>query len=229
MVDQVTLTAVDFIILAILLISALFALVRGFVQEVLSVSGWIGAGIITYYGFRPFSPILRNYIEMSALADVLTGIGIFVISLVVLSFVSHAIGRRVRGSSINALDRSLGFLFGIGRGAVVVVAIFMFTDWAVPKDEQPDWWRNAKFTPYADHGSTIIRQLLPQSVRDQGIGLVDDLGTKTQDVLDQQMSENEPDESIGIGSEQPDIKDKLGYKGTERKALEFIIRNSRDE
>jgi membrane protein required for colicin V production len=225
MVAELALTPVDFVVIAVVLISALFAFVRGFVQEVLSVSGWIGAGFATYYGFGPAAPILRQYIDIAGLADVLTGVAIFVVVLVTLSFISHAIGRRVRGSSVGALDRSLGFLFGIARGAVLVIAAYMFADWAVPRDEQPEWWRAARVAPYADRGSQIVGGLLPGTVRNQGAELVDDLGARLEEGIRERTTEEIAEGITGHA----DSEDKLGYKSGERKALELILRNSGDE
>ena len=223
--EELALTPVDFAVIAVVLISALLAFVRGFVQEVLAVSGWIGAGFATYYGFGPLAPILRQYTDIAGLADVLTGVAIFVVTLVALSFISHAIGRRVRGSSVGALDRSLGFLFGIARGAVLVVAAYMFTDWAVPRDGQPEWWRQARVAFYADHGSKLVQGLLPGAVRDEGAELVDGWGARIEGEIRERAAEKIAE---GIAGD-PDSADQLGYKSSERKALELILRNSGDE
>ncbi len=216
--EGVSLTALDFVVIAVVLISAMFAFVRGFVHEVLSVSGWVGAFLVTFYSFRDFRPFLREHIGVEAVADALTIVVTFVATLVALSFITHAIGRSVRSSSVGALDRSLGFLFGIARGAIIVVVIYMLADWAVPRAEQPEWLRDARVTPYADYGGALARRLMPGSVRQEGVELVEDLGERTFDVLANQMGAE--------GGDQPDSPNEPGYKNRERKALEFLLRNS---
>ncbi|MCG8493329.1 MAG: CvpA family protein, partial [Sneathiellales bacterium] len=78
-------------ILVVLLISAIFGFARGFVKEVLSISGWIGATFITLYAFPLLRPYAQQYIEIQLIADILTGSLIFILSLVLLSYITHAI------------------------------------------------------------------------------------------------------------------------------------------
>ena len=95
------LAAGDIAILIILAISAFLALARGFVAEVLSIAGWLGAALVTLWTFNDARPYLRQYIEMQLLADILTGVGIFVVALVIFSTISHLIARVVKGSALS--------------------------------------------------------------------------------------------------------------------------------
>ena len=113
-------TFLDIAIGVVLLISGLLAFVRGFVHEVLAVGAWIGAIVVAVFGFPYHRPYARDLIPHELVADAAAGAAIFVVALVVLSLLTRALSDRVKDSALNALDRSLGFVFGLLRGAVLV-------------------------------------------------------------------------------------------------------------
>ncbi len=70
--------------------------------------------------------------------------GAFLLTLLVVSIVTVRISDMVLDSRVGALDRTLGFLFGLARGLFIVVVAFMFFNWLVPDKSQPEWVRAAK-------------------------------------------------------------------------------------
>ena len=70
--------------------------------------------------------------------------GVFLVTLLIVSIITVRISDMILDSRIGALDRTLGFLFGLGRGLIIVVVAFLFFAWLVPANKQPDWVRNAK-------------------------------------------------------------------------------------
>ena len=110
----------DIVIAAVLLISAVIALVRGFVKETLTIAGWIGAFFITLYGYEQVATLLADFIEESLFAQVIAAAALFLISLVILTIVSHMLAKQVQGSTLGHLDRALGFVFGLVRGLLLV-------------------------------------------------------------------------------------------------------------
>src|SRR6185312_9196932 len=103
----------DIVVVVFILISALWAFARGFVREILGVGAWLGAALVTLYLFNPVRLYLRSVISVDIAADIAAGVGLFLITLILLSMLSHAISRLVRGSMLSPLDRSLGFVFGL--------------------------------------------------------------------------------------------------------------------
>src|SRR5690348_7486148 len=99
---------VDLIVVAVILLSGVFALARGFVKEVLSIVSWVGAIFATLYGFQIASGFARQFISSPLIADGVAGGTLFLVSLFALSFVSGLIANRVRGSTVGSVDRSLG-------------------------------------------------------------------------------------------------------------------------
>lgn len=162
----------DIVIILVVVLSGLLALARGFVKEVLGVAGWVGAAFATLYLFRPLSPYFRGFIAIPWLADVAAGVVIFIVSLVVLSAFSHAIALRIHQSQFSALDKSLGLVFGLLRGAVVICIVYLFVAAVVPAEEYPPWVRQARTMPLVERGAQLIEQVIPANLRRRGIEAV---------------------------------------------------------
>jgi membrane protein required for colicin V production len=64
-------------------------------------------------------------------------------------------------SRVGALDRTLGFLFGLGRGLIIVVVAFLFFDWLVPSKSQPDWVQGAKSKVVLQGTGDWLKGMLP--------------------------------------------------------------------
>lgn len=155
------LNPVDIVVIVVLLISALMAFARGFVREVLSMAAWVGAAIGTLYLFPVAAPYLRQHIDTQYVADGVTILGLFTGLMIAFSLVTHTISDRVQQSSLSAVDRSLGFAFGIVRGAVLLSLAYMFALWLWP--EQPTWLAQAKARPFLATGAETLRDLIPDA------------------------------------------------------------------
>lgn len=155
-------SVVDFAIVAIVLISLLVGMFRGFIREALSLASWIVALWVAYLYATAGATYLEAHINQLPLRVTAAFTAIFVVALIGASVVSHLLCRLFAVSGISGLDRSLGLLFGAGRGALIVAALILaaiFMDMAA----QP-WWREsllvAHFTPLTD----LLRSLMPQEV-----------------------------------------------------------------
>ncbi len=161
--------AADLIIAAVVLLSGLWALWRGFVREVLGIIGWVGAALATLYGFSTVRPYARELIAIDLVADVAAGLTLFIATLILLSLLSSAISSSVRGSALGALDRSLGFLFGLARGFVVVCLAYLVLGWAIPQPaDRPAWITGARTLPLIERGAQMLAGLLPADARERG-------------------------------------------------------------
>ncbi|MBT3306819.1 MAG: CvpA family protein, partial [Alphaproteobacteria bacterium] len=136
--------ALDIGVGVLLLVSALLAYARGLVQEVLSIGGWVGATFATFYGFPYLRPYARELTTIDVVADFAAGIVLFVLALVILSLLTRHISKAVKNSTLNAIDRSLGFLFGLARGALIVVIAYIGLGMVYPEDDQPKWVHQAR-------------------------------------------------------------------------------------
>lgn len=155
---------VDLAVLAVLLVSAIFAYARGFMHEILSIGGWIGAIFATIYGFPYAQPYARDLIPIQLAADLAAGVVIFVFTLFSLSFIIRAIAKHIQQSSLNVLDRSLGFLFGLVRGALIVCLAYLGVEFLITPQEQPTWLREAKSMPLILRGADGLRGMIPDNL-----------------------------------------------------------------
>lgn len=137
-------TILDIILLAVMFISAMLAMVRGFMREILSIAAWAAAAIATVYLYSRLLPVAKGYFNNDMVAAGAVIGGVFLGTLLIVSAITVKISDMVLDSRIGALDRSLGFLFGLARGLLIVVIAFLFFDWLVPEKSQPEWVRSAK-------------------------------------------------------------------------------------
>ncbi len=142
---------IDIALIAVLVVAGLGGFLRGFVQSVLAIAAWVGAVFATMYGFPELAPIARQYISLRIAADITAGALLFIGSLVVLAFIRHRISGLVRGSALSALDRSLGFVFGVAFGAVLLCVAYFGASWAAgPRKTWPDWARESRGLPVVE-------------------------------------------------------------------------------
>ena len=203
MLSELPINVTDLVILAVLLISGLLALSRGFVKEVLSIAGWVIATIAALELFPLLQPIVRRYIDQSLIADSIAAGGIFVVVLTLASLLSSAISRRVQRSEIGVLDRSLGFLFGLLRGVVVTALAYLVLVQFLGKGEQPDWLRGARAMPAIEYSAELLARLAPEDIREGLVG-AGELGRDSGQSLNSTL-----DKAINTGRAAARLKDAL--------------------
>jgi len=155
----------DLGVIAIIILSAIFAFARGFVREALSIVAWVGAAIVTFKGFDAVYALVEPHVHNPLLSQVIAGFGLFVGSLIVLTILTGIVARMVRTIGLSPIDRTLGFIFGLARGAFLLCLAYLFLDVAVPKDDRPVWIREAKSGPYLHEGAEMLRGWLPESLK----------------------------------------------------------------
>src|SRR5437762_12342873 len=154
-------TILDLVLLGVMLISGLLAMVRGFMREILSIAAWGAAALVTLYAFSKLMPSAKAYFGSDTIATVVVVAGTFIGTLIVVSVITVRISDMILDSRIGALDRTLGFLFGLGRGLLIVVVAFLFFSWLVPDKQRPDWITNAKSRTVLDGTGQWLMSLLP--------------------------------------------------------------------
>jgi membrane protein required for colicin V production len=142
-------TIADLAIIGIMVLSGVLALMRGFTREVFSILSWAGASFITLWLFPPLLPTGRSLLGFlpTIARDVTTGVVIFMVSLVALSYVTTKLTEKVRGKEPGNWDGTAGFIFGLARGFMVVAVLFLFYGWVVQPKKDPTWIANAKLLP----------------------------------------------------------------------------------
>ena len=154
-------TILDLVLLAVMLISGLLAMVRGFMREILSIAAWGAAALVTLYSFSKLLPTAKTYFNNDTIAAAVVVAGTFIGTLIVVSVITVRISDMILDSRIGALDRTLGFLFGLGRGLLIVVVAFLFFTWLVPEKQRPDWVTSAKSRTVLQGTGDWLMSLLP--------------------------------------------------------------------
>ncbi len=137
-------TLLDFILIGVMLVSALLAMIRGFMREILSIAAWVIAAVATLYAYSRLLPYAKTYFNNDIIAAGAVIGGTFLGTLLIVSIITVRFSDMVLDSRVGALDRTLGFLFGLARGLIIVVVAFLFFAWLVPPRTQPSWVANAK-------------------------------------------------------------------------------------
>ena len=154
-------TLLDILLLVVMLISGLLAMIRGFMREILSIGAWGIAALVTLYSFAKVLPIAEGYVSSKTVATGITVGSIFLLTLLIVSIITVRISDMILDSRVGALDRTLGFLFGLGRGLIIVVVAFLFFAWLVPYRSQPEWVRGAKSKVVLQSTGQWLMAMLP--------------------------------------------------------------------
>jgi membrane protein required for colicin V production len=154
--------AVDYIILAILIISAIMGLVRGLLRESIAVITWFLAIILAWSFATSLEPHLGGVLVGSPLRIWAARAIIFVGVLLLGGAVSTVLGHYVRVSMFAGMDKFLGLVFGIVRG-VVIVGVFTIAVQALRMDEDNSW-RRSKLMPYAIGVADALRGIVGENI-----------------------------------------------------------------
>jgi membrane protein required for colicin V production len=154
--------AVDYIILAILLISAIMGLVRGLLRESIAVITWFLAVVLAWSFASSLEPHLGGVLVGSPLRIWAARAIIFVGVLLLGGAIAVVLGHYVRVSMFAAMDKFLGFVFGLVRG-VVIVGAFTIAVQALRMDEDSSWQRS-RLMPYAIGVADALRGIVGENL-----------------------------------------------------------------
>ena len=157
---------IDLLVLAIIAISALLGLSRGFVREMLGLASWLLAAYAAYRLSPQLIPFAERTIGNPDIAGVTAYVVTFLGCLIVLSLLSNLVGRIVRFSALGGLDRTLGLVFGIVRGAVVLIAAYILGGQVL---RDPAAWppqiKQARTLPLLYNGAVWAASQVPPAFR----------------------------------------------------------------
>ncbi len=152
----------DVIVLVVVLISALLAMMRGFVREVLTLVSWAAAAGLAYYLYKLPLPLVTSFISNNTAATIVSAAAIFLLALIIISFLSMKVADFVLDSRVGAVDRGLGFLYGAARGLLLMVVAQAFFLWLA--QTTPGWMAYAKSRPILESLGNQLMDALPQDL-----------------------------------------------------------------
>jgi membrane protein required for colicin V production len=152
----------DYIVLFVLISSVIISTLRGLVNEILSLLGWIAAFVVANaYGAR-LATLLPDLVPGEAVRLIVAFVALFIGVRILMGLLTMALGAALNASGLSLADRGLGGLFGLGRGIVIVLAAVIVCGMtSVP---QQAFWKDALLSPLAESGARTVKPFLPAAL-----------------------------------------------------------------
>ena len=158
---ELSFTGIDVLVVVIVFISAGVAAYRGLVQETFGILEWV-AGLYVAFRFSPvFRPLISEAISPAWLQWVVVFVGTFLMVFIPLSIMSHRLSEIVKKSEIGPVDRTLGLVFGVARGLVIVGLAYIAFGALVPVKDHPQTLTKARLFSLIQNTSDVLRSLGP--------------------------------------------------------------------
>ncbi|WP_296661947.1 CvpA family protein [Paraburkholderia sp.] len=156
-------TAFDYAVMAVIGVSALRGAWRGFIGEIFGLIGWIVAFLVACRYVEHVVPWMPAHWPGGAVTQWLIAFALIVIAVVFAAGVVNALlGRLVQVTGLSGVDRSLGLMFGLVRGVVLVLILVVLG--GLTELPQQDFWRDALLRRYAEQGVRELKPLLPKTL-----------------------------------------------------------------
>lgn len=184
----------DVVFLVIVGVSALVAIARGVTKELLSIIGWVLAGVSVYYLLPVVDPIMKKYIASEVLSGLVSGMVILIMFCIFWVLAADKISMQIRFSKLSALDRILGFIFGIFRGVVIVILLQIMISSLIPEESQKGVFAESRYFKLAGDAAGPIKGLIPEKWFDDLKAKGETLGVvaaKTDEKVDEEKAKDE--------------------------------------
>jgi len=156
---MLNLSAVDWILLAVLGLSFLLGVWRGLVKELLSLAGWVAA----FYLAQMYAPQTAAWLPMEGSSEMLRYAAGFVITfiavLVATVLISWVMKKMVSAVGLGPLDRLLGGLFGVLRGVVLLLAVTVLVGMTPMRESQA--WQASQGAQGLQQSLRLLKPVLP--------------------------------------------------------------------
>lgn len=156
---------IDYSIIAIIALSVLISVMRGFVREVISLVIWVAAIIVSFIFYQYIAGLLVNVIHSNSVRLVISFVGLFLATLILGMLINYLIGQLVSNTGLSGTDRVLGVIFGIARGILVVVLLMMLA--GLTPFSREEAWQDSVLIPQFEPIENWVKSLLPDAVNDR--------------------------------------------------------------
>lgn len=168
--------ALDILVLIIIGLSVIVAFFRGFIRETLTIAGLVGATIAAIKFGGSFAPVVQGWLsdpntqETGKIFDLIPvnfaafGLAyaiIFIGVMILLSIATHYIAKGAQSIGLGLLDRSLGILFGLVRGAVLVGLLYLPFHHLLGEEEKERWFATSKTHVYVEYTARLMQAFIP--------------------------------------------------------------------
>ena len=154
-------TVLDYIILALLIGSAVIGAMRGFLREICSLLTWVLAIWVAWHYGHVIEPHLESTIRDPDIRAWAARVPLFLGVLLIGTAIGALVNYLVRLSLFSGLDRLLGFVLGVARG-LVILGIGAIICHAVRVDGE-NWWRTSRLVPYVESVANVLRSVVGEA------------------------------------------------------------------
>jgi membrane protein required for colicin V production len=155
-------TIFDYLVIFVLVASIIIGVVRGLVSEVLSLLSWVVALVVANAYAASLAQMLPEAIPGEVLRLIVAFIALFIGARILMGLLSLALDALLEAGGLSWIDRSLGAVFGLARGLVIVLAAVILS--GMTSLPQQDFWKHAVLRPYAEQGARTIKPYLPAAL-----------------------------------------------------------------
>ena len=152
----------DVVFLIIVGISALVGIARGMTKEILSIIGWVLAAAALYYLVPIVEPIAQTYIASKMMANIVAGLAVLILFSLIWILTVDKISSVIRSSTLSALDRILGFVFGAARGILIIILIALLITTVIPEESKKGTFAESQYFQLAKANIDPLVSLVPE-------------------------------------------------------------------
>lgn len=151
----------DYLLIAIVGLSMVLSLWRGFVREMISLIGLVAAFIVASRSSAVTGDFLGQWMPKGTVADIAGFALVFVVVMLMVGLTGAIIRKLVDMAQLTATDRTLGVFFGLARGLLLIALCFLIFTTYDPKHDQ-DWFRQSRLAPYAVDLGNVLGKAIPK-------------------------------------------------------------------
>jgi membrane protein required for colicin V production len=160
--ELITMAWIDIAIVALIVLSAVLSLFRGFVKEALALASWLMALWIAMIFYEQLANVLAQWITEPSIQKVVAFCILFISVLLVGAMVNFLASGLVTKTGLAGTDRLLGVVFGVARGAFIVAILVLFAGLTpMPQDA---WWHDSRLLGYFQEFALWMRDYLPKDM-----------------------------------------------------------------
>ncbi len=157
---------IDLVVLAVIVISVIFAFYRGLLRELLCITSWILAALGAVWSYEPLSSFFAKRVEKVQTWTITSTITVALIILIVMTLINAHITGKLRKSSLSGMDRILGIAFGVFRASLLVALAWMFMRQMVFQPQKIQEMKKENVViPYMNQGADWLEKMLPDSIQ----------------------------------------------------------------
>jgi membrane protein required for colicin V production len=153
---------IDIAIIALVILSAVLSLFRGFVKEALALASWLVALWVAMIFYEDLAIVLSEWIAEPSIQNIAAFSILFIGILLIGALINYLASKLVVKTGLAMTDRMLGVIFGVARGIVIVAILVLFA--GLTPMPQDSWWQSSQLIGYFQDFALWMREYLPTDI-----------------------------------------------------------------